>query len=190
MKKGSVLALLVISLALAFGGAGRAADVGFEYPCYLRDAYDADDSCWTGMDAHGRYEGPIRVVPEQWLVGSPPSEKSAVTLPPDHWVEVQFRGPIVDGPGDDIVLIEVGPVSEQALVFVTDGADDEYLLSIAEAGSVGAGVDPTEIGFDIAGLDLPFAPRAVRILGLDHGGEAPGFDVANIRARISNDCGQ
>jgi hypothetical protein len=103
-------------------------------------------------------------------------------------VEVQFRGPIVDGPGDDIGLIEVGPVSEQALVFVTDGADDEYLLSIAEAGSVGAGVDPTEIGFDIAGLDLPFAPRAVRILGLDHGGEAPGFDLANVRARISNDC--
>jgi len=190
MKEGSPLISIVILLALAFAGAGRAEEGEFEYPCYLRDAYDADDSCWTGMDSHGRYKGPIRVIPEKWLVGPPPSEKSAVTLPPDHWVEVQFRAPVVDGPGDDIVLIELGPVSEQALVFVTDGASEEYLLSIAEAGSIGAGVDPTEIGFDIAGLALPFTPRAVRIVGLDHGGEAPGFDVANVRARISNNCGE
>ena len=190
MKEGSALAFIVISLVLAFAGAGRAADGEFEYPCYLRDAYDADDSCWTGMDAQGRYEGPIRVIPERWLLGPPPSEKSGVTLPPDHWVELQFRATIVDGPGDDIMLIELGPVSEQALVFITDGAEEEYLVSIAEAGSVGGGVDPTEIGFDIAGLGLPFTPRAVRIVGLDHGGEAPGFDVASVRARISNNCGQ
>ena len=190
MKKGSLLALIAIFLVLAFADTSRAEQGAFEYPCYLRDAYDADDSCWTGMDAHGRYKGPIRVIPERWLVGPPLSEKSAVTLPPDHWVEVQFRGPIVDGPGDDIVVIELGPVSEQALVFVTDGAGEEYLLAIAEAGSIGAGVDPTEIGFDIAGIALPFAPRAVRIVGLDHGGEAPGFDVASVRARISNNCGE
>ncbi|MBL7189287.1 MAG: LamG domain-containing protein [Phycisphaerae bacterium] len=190
MKKGSPLALIAISLVLAFGDTVRAEQGAFEYPCYLLDAYDADDSCWTGMDAHGRYKGPIRVIPERWLVGPPLSEKSAVTLPADHWVEVQFRGPIVDGPGDDIVLIELGPVSEQALVFVTDGAGEEYLLSIAEAGSIGAGVDPTEIGFDIAGVALPFAPRAVRIVGLDHGGESPGFDVASVQARISNNCGE
>ncbi len=190
MKKGCLLTLVVTSLALAFGSAVWAEEGAFEYPCYLRDAYDADDSCWTGMDAHGRYEGPIRVIPEQWLVGPPPSEKSGVTLPPDHWVEVQFRGPIVDGPDYDILLIELGPVSEEALVFVTDGAGEEYLLGMAKAGSIGAGVDQTEIGFDIAGIALPFTPRAVRIVGLDHGGEAPGFDVANVRARISNNCGE
>ncbi|MEA3226900.1 MAG: hypothetical protein U9Q07_13195, partial [Planctomycetota bacterium] len=189
MKKGWFLALAVISFVLPLWDAVRAQEGAFEYPCYLLDAYDADDSCWTGMDTYGRYEGSIRVVPERWLVGPPLSEKSGVTLPPDHWVELQFRGPIVDGPGDDIVLIELGPVSEEARIFVTDGAGEEYLLGIAKAGGVGAGVDPTEIGFDIAGIALPFAPRAVRIVGLDHGGEAPGFDVANVRARISNDCG-
>ncbi|MFH1719753.1 MAG: LamG domain-containing protein [Planctomycetota bacterium] len=189
MEKGYSLILAIISFVLPLGDSALLAKDAFEYPCYLVDAYDADGSCWTGMDADGRYGGPIRVVPQQWLVGPPPSEKSGVTLPPDHWVEVQFRGPIVDGPGDDIQLIELGPVREQALVFITDGAGREYLLGQATSGDVGGGVDPTLISFDISGIVLPFEPRAVRILGLDTGGQAPGFDIANVRARISGDCG-
>ena len=190
MKKVYVLALTVIHLSLALGSETLAEEGVFEYPCYFIDAYDADDSCWTGMDAEGRYKGPIRVIPEKWLVGPPLSDKSGVTLPPDHWVELQFRGPIIDGPGDDIKLIELGPVSEQALIFLTDGAGRERLINIATSGNEGSGVDPTEICFDISGIELPFEPRAVRILGLDNGGQAPGFDIANVRARICTDCNQ
>ncbi|UCF15578.1 MAG: LamG domain-containing protein [Phycisphaerales bacterium] len=189
MRKGPFLAA-IISVLLPLGATFlEAQDDPFEYPVYLVDAYDGDASCWTGMDVHGNYEGSVRVVPRTWLVGPPPSEKSGVTLPPDHWVEVQFRGPIVDGPGDDIRLIELGPVNEQAHIFITDGAGQEYLLGLAKAGGEGTGVDPTEIGFDIAGTDLPFAGRAVRIVGLDYGGEAPGFDVGSVIARIHDECG-
>ena len=192
MKKGCLLILAVIYFLLSLGSTAPAEEGTFEYPCYLVDAYDADDSCWTGMDAEGQYEGPIRVIPEKWLVGPPLSEMSGVTLPPDHWVEVQFRGPIIDGQGDDILLIELGPVSEQALIFITDGAGRERLIGIATSGSIdsGVGVDPTEIGFDISDIVLPFEPRAVRILGIDTGGQAPGFDIANVRARIRTDCGE
>jgi hypothetical protein len=190
MLKGRLYAVAIVSFVALLGIRVLAEEGAFEYPCYLIDAFDADDSCWEGMDVDGTYRGPVRVVPEKWLVGAPPSTKSGVTLPPDHWAEVQFRGRIVDGPGDDILLIELGPVSEQALVFITDGADQEYLLGIATSGSIGSGVDPTEIGFDIADFELPFAPRAIRLLGLDTGGEAPGFDIASIRARIATDCGQ
>jgi len=189
MMKGCLLAVAAVYVILPLGGAALAEEGVFEYPCYLVDAYDGDGSCWEGMDTDGNYRGPIRVVPEQWLVGPPPSEKSGVTLPPDHWVEVRFRGPIVDGPGDDLFLIELGPVREQARIFLTDGAGEEYLLGMATSGSVGGGVDPTEISFDIAGLVLPFEPRAVRILGIDRGGGAPGFDIASVRARLSTDCG-
>jgi hypothetical protein len=189
MKKGSLLTFAAMCLAFVPARVTVADEGTFEYPCYLVDAYDADDSCWTGMDADGNYLGPIPVVPQQWLVGPPLSEKSGVTLPPDHWVELQFRGQIVDGPGDDIKLIEIGPVREQALIFLTDGARQEYLLGMAMSGGAGGGVDPTEIGFDISGIELPFEPRAVRILGLDNGGRAPGFDIASIQARIRTDCG-
>ena len=191
MKKGYLLTLAVIYLTFTFNPATLAGEA-FEYPCYLVDAYDADDSCWTGMDIDGNYGGPTMVVPEQWLVGPPLSEKSGVTLPPDHWVELQFRGPIIDGPGNDIKLIELGPVREQALIFLTDGAEQERLIGIATSGSPasGVGVDPTEIDFDIDGIELPFEPRAIRILGLDNGGEAPGFDIGSVQARICTDCNE
>ena len=79
---------------------------------------------------------------------------------------------------------------EQALIFITDSAGRERLIGIANSGTEGSGVDPTEIGFDISDIDLPFEPRAVRILGIDTGGQAPGFDIANVRARICTDCGE
>ena len=144
MKKGYLLILAAIYLTFIFGTATLAVEGKFEYPYHLIDAYDADDSCWTGMDANGVYHGPIQVVPEKWLVGPPLSDKSGVTLPPDHWVELLFRGPIIDGPGDDIKLIELGPVNEQALIFLTDGAGQEKLIDIATSGTggVGAGRSP------------------------------------------------
>jgi len=190
MVKGCLLVVAAVFLVLPFGSIALAEAGAFEYPCYLVDAFDADNSCWEGMDADGNYRGPVRVIPERWLIGPPPSEKSGVTLPPDHWVEVRFRGRIVDGPGNDILLIELGPVSEQALVYITDGAGQEYLLGKVTSGSIGGGVDPTEIGIDLVDVVLPFEPCAVRIFGLDHGGEAPGFDIANVRARISTNCNQ
>ncbi len=184
MKKGYLLTVAVVYLTFTFNAIILAGEA-FEYPCYLVDAYDADDNCWTGMDADGVF--PTHTIPEQWLVGPPLSEKSGVTLPPDHWVELQFRGPIIDGPGYDIKLIEIGPVEEQALIFLTDGAGREKLINIATSGTIGGGVDPTEIYFDISGVELPFEPCAVRILGLDTGGDAPGFDIASIQARIRID---
>jgi len=44
MKKGSPFALIAILLVLAFADIVRAEAGAFEYPCYLLDAYDADDS--------------------------------------------------------------------------------------------------------------------------------------------------
>lgn len=182
--------LLAVILVVSFSvRTVQAQDYPLEYPCYFIDAFDADDSCWTGMDADGVYEGGnILVIPERWLVGPPLSEKSGVTLPPDHWVELQFRGPIVDGPDDDILLIELGPVSEVARIFITDGHDKEYLLGIATSGTEGSGVDPTLIGFDLSDVDLSFEPCAIRILGTDFGGGAPGFDIGSVRARIDSGC--
>jgi hypothetical protein len=191
--KDYLVIFTAIYLVFILGSYTLAEEGTFEYPCHLIDAYDADDNCWTGMDIDGNYDGPIRVVPEQWLVGPPPSDMSGVTLPPDHWVELQFRGPIIDGPGDDIKLIEIGPVSEQALIFLTNGAGREKLIGIATSGTLGitgSGVDPTEIDFDIAGIELPFEPRAICILGLDNGGKAPGFDIGSVQARIRTDCNE
>jgi len=181
MRKVDALTLGVISLLILFAGDVLADEQRFEYPCHLVDIYNSDQDCWKGMDVDGRW--PVSVEPALLLVGPPPSKVSGVTLPTDHWVELQFRGPIVDGPGDDIFLIEQGQCGEQALIFLTDGAEQEYLLDAVRSLDTGLDIS-TLIALDIAGLSLPFAPCAVRIVAVDNEGGSPGFDIASVMARI------
>jgi hypothetical protein len=186
MMKKRLLLVTALFCSLAYANrAGSAEQSQFEYPFYLVDAYDADGICWQGMRADGSYL--YSVVPERWLVGPPPSEKSAVTVAIDHWIELQFLGRIVDGPGGDIRVVEMGRAGEHALIFMTDGAGREYLLDEAVSSGIG-GELPTPIHLETSGVELPFVPRAVRIVALDPNGLAPGFDVASLRARIDSSC--
>ena len=185
MKNLYALTSAVVSLLLLFAGDILADEGTFKYPCHLVDAYDPDNSCWKGMGIDGVW--PVPVYPARWLVGPPPSQVSGVTLPTDHWVELQFRGRLIDGPGNDMFLIEQGRCGEQALVFLTDGAGQEYLLNIAAALHTQE-PNSTEIGLDIAGISLPFEPNAVRILALDLEGGSPGFDIGSLRARVLTEC--
>ena len=182
-KASWLILLITLALCLSTGWAGPPA---FEYPSAVLDIYDADDSCWMGMDASGAF--PARVVPEEWLVGPPPSQESAVTLPTDHWIDLAFSGRLVGGDGNDILLVETGKAGEQALLFITDGADQEYLLTKVMVEN-SAKQDLSRIGIDFDGVVLPFVPRVVRLVALDLGGQSPGFDLCNIRARVSHDCG-
>ena len=175
----------IICLVLTLGGVTLAQQTALEYPYYMLDTYNPDEDCWKGMDVNGLW--PVPVIPEELLIGHPPSELSGVTIPTDHWIELKFRGKIVDGPGDDIFLIEMDAVDEQALVFITDGSSREYLLGYAYVPDIGF-YEQSELGFDISGVSLPFAPSTLRILGLDLRGGSPGFDLANVRARINTDC--
>jgi hypothetical protein len=184
MPKSWIPTFFSATLVLVLCGDIFAGDETFRYPCYLLEAYNPDDDCWKGMDANGYW--PVNVVPVKWLVGPPPSAASGVTVPRDHRIELKFLGRIIDGPGDDILLIELGQVGEQALVFLTDGAGQEYLLGKATALNTGLDV-ATIIGFDISGISPPFLPCAVRIVALDTGGGSPGFDIANIRVRTRID---
>ncbi len=160
--------------------------VSFEYPSGLRDAFDADGNCWTGIGPAGNY--PVAVRPEMWLVGPPPSDLSAVTMPTDHWVELVFAGTIVPADGNDIEIVEWGQAGEEALVFLTDGVDREYPIGIAKAKLTHMQA-VTYIGLSLGDVETPFAPRGVRLVALDRGGGAPGFDVGSVRARVSRACG-
>jgi len=104
------------------------------------------------MDAAGRW--PIHVNPQEYLVGPPPAMNlSGVTIPVDHWIELKFPGKIVDGPGDDIVLVELDQMGEQAMIFLTDGISDgihnagthEYLLGLASVPMAGQKADSDRI---------------------------------------------
>ncbi|MBN1975530.1 MAG: LamG domain-containing protein [Sedimentisphaerales bacterium] len=181
MKKGyreAAIALLYVLFSVC--DFVRASE--FQYPYYLIGSHRSTSECWTGIGKNGNF--PLSVDPNEYLVGAPPSiENSAVTIPIDCWIELLFRGVIYDGPGYDIFVSEMDPVGEQALVFLTDGGDQEYLLALAEVPNTNVHL-PTILGFDIAGLVLPFEPRAVRVVGIDLRGGSPGFDLSFVNARI------
>ncbi|MBN1804525.1 MAG: LamG domain-containing protein [Sedimentisphaerales bacterium] len=186
MKKAFLIKSICLFLPAVFFCNASAQEATFQYPYYLLDSYNPDNDCWYGMNVNGIW--PVSVLPEQLLIGPPPSELSGVTIPSDHWLEFKFRGRLIDGPGDDIFLIERDAVNEQALVFITDNSEQEYLLGYAFVPDRGY-YEQTEIGFDIAGISLPFVPSAIRIVGLDFRGGSPGFDLANVRTRVNPDCG-
>ncbi len=182
-KRVCLILLIALALCARSGWCGSSV---LEYPTTVLDMHDADGSCWTGIDAFGYY--PARVLPERWLVGPPPSAESAVTLPADHWLDLGFSGELVDGQGDDVVLVETGKAGEQALLFVTDGGQQEYLLTkvVIESSMT---QELSHVGGDLAGVTLPFVPRAIRLVALDMGGQSPGFDLVGAQARVSHECG-
>ncbi len=160
---------------------------GFEFPSDLVAAYDSQSDGWMGY-YKGRW--PTRVAPEL-LIGTPTPGWGMLTLSKDDWVELKFSGRIVDGPGDDILLTEVGTYAEQVHVFITDANGSESFLGTAQAEDSRQFGVSTKIGFDISGISLSFVPCAVRIrgtgLGEDHNiSSAPGFDLYRVRARLKS----
>jgi len=153
----------------------------FEYPSELVGNHDPDGDGWQGVK--GNNESMLSAEPEKYLVGPPPSYRSMIVLPVKHWIELKFPGRIVDGPGDDIILIEWDASGEQAGVYLTDGTGKVHPLGIARAGS-SRQPSRTEIGFDISDTSPPFEPCAIRIVGIKSGGWTNGFDLGSIRARI------
>jgi len=181
----------------------------FEYPRQLINAYDPNGIGWrdgrindknkasknipamwhVGSPSEKRSQKSYRTNPlipvslERGLIGPPPLARSVVSLRKGCWVELKFRSNIIDGPGYDIIINEMGTYGEQAKVYLTDGIDKMYLLGTAASETSRRNVS-TWIGFDISDVSLAFIPSAVRIVGMDNGGTIPGFDLHCVRARV------
>ena len=156
----------------------------FEYPSRLLATHDPDGDGWNGIEADQVVSTPVD--PNAWLCGAPFSEQSSVVLPTGHWIELAFSGRIVDAPGDDIFVVEWGANGERARVLVTDGQGHARVLGEVRTAPAGLQI-PTESGFDLADVRVPFVPRAVRILSTSGGGGTSGFDLHSVRARVGRE---
>jgi RNA polymerase sigma-70 factor (ECF subfamily) len=95
------------------------------------------------------------------LVNQP---RMALVLPKAHWIELGFDGPIQDGPGPDLLLKIFG--CRMCRVFLTDGKGQLFELPPFHCVRRGVCGKTHVIAYDLKGLDLPFEPSAVRILGV------------------------
>jgi len=115
------------------------------------------------------------------LVNQP---RMGLLLSKDHWIELGFDGPIRDGSGPDLLIREWGCRST-IRVFLTDGSGQLFELPPPQCWRMGICRNEHIIDFDLDGLDLPFEPRAVRLLGIfDRYGRHNGVEFVAVRARI------
>jgi len=104
-------------------------------------------------------------------------------LPKGHWIELGFDGPIRDGSGPDLLLRMQG-CRGLFRFFLTDGSG--MLFELRRPLCLRMGVCRREhiLDYDLEGLDLPFEPRAVRLLGAVNWGPYGGIRFYSVQARI------
>jgi RNA polymerase sigma-70 factor (ECF subfamily) len=106
-----------------------------------------------------------------------------IVLPKDHWMELGFDGPLRDGPGPDLLIIS-RHCRSYIKVFITDGMSKVLELPQPECLRMGVCRHIHIIDFDLATLDIPFEPHAVRLMGNFSNNQVKGIEFYSIRARI------
>ncbi len=163
----------------------------FAYPSAVRAAYDPDRSGWKGAlesQSHtGLSHAPVEIRLEQWLEKPAGPDRYWLHMPLDHWIEITFGGEITDGEGDDIFITERCCHGEQADVFLVDDNENLFPLAAVHVSGSGRHIIVT-YGFDLADVELPFAPTAVRIKTTNEGfreyrSAELGFELLSVRAR-------
>lgn len=121
-------------------------------------------------------------VPFSVVLGDDPGQTSDyLSLPEGSFITVGFvKGAIIDGPGNDIVISEVGNAAEHAEIYVSalpsTNPPDFTFLGTANGNTITA--------FDLASIGFAGQVRSVKVLSLENGGfpSAPGFDLAHVEA--------
>jgi len=114
------------------------------------------------------------------LVNQP---RMGLVLPTHHWIELGFDGPIRDGSGPDLLLTVWG--CRIMRVFLTDGSGQLFELPQPRCWRRRICANEHIIDFDLEGLNLPFEPSAVRLLGIfNYFGRHRGIEFYSVRARI------
>jgi RNA polymerase sigma-70 factor (ECF subfamily) len=114
------------------------------------------------------------------LVNQP---RMGIVLPKGHWIELGFDGPLRDGPGPDLLIV-TRHCRSYTRVFVTDGMSKVLELPQPQCLRMGVCRYIHIIDFDLAGLDIPFEPHAVRLMGNFNNNQVRGIEFYSVRARI------
>jgi hypothetical protein len=108
-----------------------------------------------------------------------------IAMPRNHWAEVTFGGPIIDGPGPD--LFYAGWNCRSMRIVLIGEQDQSFMLPILNclpdcpARCMCYQIAP----FDLAEYNLDFTPVKVRLTGLYGIRPFSGFLLSTVRARIA-----
>jgi len=155
----------------------------FVAPSRVIDANDPDRDGFLVVEQTSPESPRQRLQTDQITIDLANQPRLGPALPKDHWIELGFDGPIRDGSGPDL-LLRVQGCRSLIRVLVTDGAGRLYELRRPQCLRMGVCRREHILDFDLDGLDLPFEPRAVRMLGAIDWGPYGGIRFYSLQARI------
>jgi RNA polymerase sigma-70 factor, ECF subfamily len=158
----------------------------FVLPSRVIDVNDPDQDGLLVVEQTSPESSRQRLQADQITIDLANQPRMGPALPKGHWIELGFDGPIRDGSGPDL-LLRVQGCRGLIRVFVTDGAGE--IVELRRPQCWGRGVCRREhvLDFDLDGLDLPFAARAVRVLGAYNWGPYGGIRFYSAQARIQRE---
>ena len=103
-----------------------------------------------------------------------------IQIPAGYGVHLEYPGPVTDGPGIDI-LLDARNSNQGPKVWITDGDKQEIELSVTRRQPTGNGFVMT--GYDLAGLDIPFVTRSLRLEGCGSLADNTALEIWILKAR-------
>ncbi len=158
----------------------------FAAPSRVIDANDPDKDGFLVVEQTSPESPRQRLQTDQIPIDLANQPRLGLALPKGHWIELGFDGPIRDGSGPDL-LLKVQGCRSLIRVFVTDGTSRLYELRRPQCLRMGVCRREHILDFDLDGLDLPFEPRAVRLLGAINWGPYGGIRFYSVQARIQRE---
>ncbi|MBN2182945.1 MAG: sigma-70 family RNA polymerase sigma factor [Sedimentisphaerales bacterium] len=156
----------------------------FINPSEVTDFNDPDNDGFRLVNSSSQERKPFISTPQSALVEDD-SGDICIAMPRNHWVEVSFGGPIIDGPGPDLFYagwncrsMRIALIGEQGQSFILPILN---CLPDCPARCMCYQIAP----FDIAEYDLNFTPVKVRLTGLYDTRSFSGFLLSMVRARIA-----
>jgi RNA polymerase sigma-70 factor (ECF subfamily) len=156
---------------------------GFVAPSRVINVNDSDRDGFRTVNLNTPQSPAQRLNPDHLEDALLTNPYMGLVLPKDHWAELGFDGPLHDGPGPDILIV-TRACRYYARVFVTDGLGQARELLRPRCLRLGVCWHKHILDFDLHGLNLPFEPRAVRVMGISNRGRVGGVELYAVRARI------
>lgn len=112
---------------------------------------------------------------------------SGLSLPEGSSVIVCFSDHmVVDGPGDDLLIVAPQGPNEKTAVYVADGISSSFLYLGEVVQTMDGAPQARFLGIDLARSPDLSGVGVVKLVGQDLGGESPGFDVDYVAAPVES----
>jgi RNA polymerase sigma-70 factor (ECF subfamily) len=154
---------------------------GFSAAIQIIRANDPDDNGWWASSTGKPQQPAVQVTSPEIIIYQASGDWQLLILPKNHFVELSFPNAIIDGEGEDVVVM--GRISDAVpLVFATDGADQQCLLPESKRHKFSPDGN-TSISYDISMANLTFIPQAIRVVGTSNNGLHGGYELGGVNAR-------